>query len=142
MYVTDNVFISISKNKIRFDDFSVFSIRSDFGAVVSFLGLVRNLNEGREVLEIDYVVFDKLVYSILIKKCEDIVLKNSKSRIFIQFCSGKLSLRNINLFIAVSTINRKMAFLLCSELLDFIKVNAPIWKKEYYLDRSYKWLNS
>lgn len=142
MYNTDNIFINISKDKLKIDEISKFSFDENYGAIVSFFGFVRNVNNCKTVSKIDYVVFENLAYSILIDKCYIFSKSYNPCKIYICQYNGRLYVGEINLLIAISTVKRDFSFFLCSELLEFIKNKVPIWKKEHYVDGSSSWINS
>ncbi|HIH2763419.1 MAG TPA: molybdenum cofactor biosynthesis protein MoaE [Candidatus Azoamicus sp.] len=79
---------------------------------------------------------------MLKKYCISIKKNNNKTNIYINQFSGIAEVGKINLIIAIQSTNRKNAFLICHKLLEFIKNNAPIWKKETYIDGTSKWINA
>ena len=49
---------------------------------------------------------------------------------------GKVEIQGISLVIVVGSPHRAEAFLACSSIVDRIKQNVPIWKKEFFEDGS------
>ena len=132
--------IETTKTKINIDSIkNLFA--NDIGAIVSFFGIIRDTNNFKKVKSIDYLIFEELFISILEKKCIHLLNDNKKVKIYIIQYQGSLQVTEINSIISVASDNRKTAFYICRELVETLKYNTPIWKKEHYLDGSFKWLN-
>lgn len=136
----ENINIKIFNEKI-FIDFNNLLVSNNIGAVVSFIGVVRNNNNNKKVKSIFYEVFDDLMINCVKKKCL-YLLKNDKNIFFNVFQrKGMIYVGDINLILYIGSEHRKKSFLYCRLLLEFIKKNAPIWKKEFYLDNTFNWIN-
>lgn len=110
------------------------------GAVVSFVGRVRNLNEGRQVLSLQYEAFDELAVSE-----GESILGEALARfpILDARCvhrTGLLSLGEAAILVEVAAAHRQEAFRACEWIVDEVKARAPIWKKEFYTDAESQWL--
>lgn len=134
-----NIIIKISKEEITYN--TIKSMSTDIGAIVSFLGIIKDINNNKKVKHIQYSIFDRLFFSTLKKYCLSI-LKNKKNKIYINQYSGIAVVGKINLIILVQSKNRKSAFSICHKLLEFIKNNSPVWKKETYIDGTSTWINA
>ncbi|MEO1245111.1 MAG: molybdenum cofactor biosynthesis protein MoaE [Pseudomonadota bacterium] len=111
------------------------------GGYASFEGWVRNENEGREVLQLEYETHEPLV----IKEGERIIAE-AKERwplIGAEFVhrSGLLELGACAVWVGVAAKHRDEAFLACRYLIDDLKQRLPIWKKEHYVDGDSGWVN-
>ena len=136
-----NYFLSVSKAKLSLNVLK-FLYNDNAGAIVTFIGVVKKTNEEKIVNYINYSVFHDLTYALLKKQCL-ILLKNDLStRILIQQREGIVKVNEINLIIGVSSTHRFKAFSHTECLIEFIKSQTPVWKKEYYKDDTYSWLNS
>ncbi len=136
----NKITICISKKKISLNSLNFLYTR-DVGSVIFFIGIVREFNKGKRVSSISYSIFPKLMYSLLKKKCDFLLLATKIIKICILQYNGVLFPGDINLVVGVSTSHREKSFLYCSEIVEFIKKYAPIWKKEYYCDGSSEWIN-
>lgn len=111
------------------------------GAFVAFEGRVRNHNEGRQVLSLEYEAFDELAV------CEGLrVVYEAQQRFGILKCcavhrTGALAIGDIAVWVGVLTAHRAEAFEACRYIIDEIKHRLPIWKKEHYLDGTTQWVN-
>lgn len=134
------IVIKISKKEIihnKIDD-----IPHTTGAIVYFLGIIKDTNNNKKVKHIYYSIFDKLFFSILKKYCISILKNKTYMSIYINQYSGIANVGKINLIISVQSKDRKNAFSICHKLLEFIKNNSPVWKKETYIDGTSKWINA
>ncbi|HIH2763103.1 MAG TPA: molybdenum cofactor biosynthesis protein MoaE [Candidatus Azoamicus sp.] len=134
-----NIIIKISKTELKYN--IIQNTLNDVGAIVSFLGIIKNKNNNKQVQNIHYYIFDALFFSILKKYCISIIKNNNNTHIYINQYSGMLDVGKINLIILVQSKDRKNAFLICHKLLEFIKNNSPVWKKETYINGTSEWIN-
>lgn len=114
----------------------------EIGALVSFLGIVKKYNNDKEVENVNYSIFENLFYSILEKYCIKLVKRYKNIEVYINQYAGILTPGKINIIISVQSKNRKTAFILCHKLIEFVKNNVPIWKKETYIDGTSRWINA
>ncbi len=112
------------------------------GATVSFLGTIKKTNNNKNVKNILYIIFNDLFISIFKKKCIYLLNEKKESKIYIMQASGLLTVGSINSLIAVTAKTRLDAFYICRDLVETLKYNTPIWKKEFYTDGSFIWINA
>jgi len=107
------------------------------GAVVCFLGSVRDLKpeEGLEKLEIEY--YPKMAKKVLEGTAKKAFKKWSLSQCLIIHRFGKLDVNEQIVLIITQTKHRKEAFRANEFIIDFLKINAPFWKKEHTNKKSY-----
>ncbi len=111
------------------------------GACVEFEGWVRNHNEGRPVLALDYEAFAPLA-----EKEGERILAEAKTKFPIceAVCVhrvGSLAIGDLAVWVGVSSAHRGAAFDACRYIIDEAKARVPIWKKEHYADGSSDWVN-
>lgn len=109
------------------------------GASIIFLGTIKNINKEKKVKGIFYTIFKKLFITILKKKCIYLQKKYKNIQINITQYYGFLNIGEINLVVMVSSESRKPAFYICKDIVETIKYNVPIWKKEIYKDNTVSW---
>lgn len=100
------------------------------GAVVSFLGTVRDLNEGVAVSEMELEHYPGMTEKAL----QDIVVQ-AKQRwavidVLVLHRVGPLKPLEQIVLVAVAAAHRGEAFLACEFVIDYLKMEAPFWKKE------------
>jgi molybdopterin synthase catalytic subunit len=111
------------------------------GGYVAFEGAVRNHNEGRAVLRLEYEAFVPLA----LREGERI-LAAAQSRFGLErvCCAhrvGLLAVGDLAVWVGVGSAHRGEAFEACRYIIDHIKHSVPIWKKEYYTDGDSGWVN-
>ncbi|MBP6217587.1 MAG: molybdenum cofactor biosynthesis protein MoaE [Oligoflexales bacterium] len=125
--------IDTEKYKHRFEQDSC-------GASVSFLGQVRNTNDGQEVSALEYEIFEELA----VKEGLQIMMETREKFPILQAYAvhrhGLLQIQDCAVFIRVSSQHREDAFAACRYIIDQIKKRLPIWKKEYYTNLSAQWV--
>jgi molybdopterin/thiamine biosynthesis adenylyltransferase/molybdopterin synthase catalytic subunit len=110
------------------------------GGYVTFEGCVRNHNEGKPVLRLEYEAYGDLAVSegnkILAEAREMFGLLDAQ-------CihrTGMLEIGEKAVWIGVASPHRAEAFKACSYIIDELKKRVPIWKKEHYADGPYEWI--
>jgi molybdopterin synthase catalytic subunit len=104
--------------------------RKDTGAIVSFVGQVRDINDGDAVSQLTLEHYPGMTEKIL-----EAIISQAKSRwdIFdalIIHRVGSLKPTDQIVLVAVSGAHRGEAFKACEFVMDFLKTEAPFWKKE------------
>ncbi len=136
----NNYILDISNKKINLVDIYPDFIFKKNGAVVSFIGTIKKSSFG-ELNKIYYDIFFELAFFLLKKKLDYLTNKYG-CNIYLRQYFGYLLLGDINIVIVVSSSTRSVSFDVCRSLLEYIKAIIPIWKKEFYSDNTYKWVNT
>jgi molybdopterin synthase catalytic subunit len=106
------------------------------GAVVTFVGTVRDNAEGKRVLYLEYEVYPEMAEKKLTEICTEIHNRWKINDIGIVHRTGRLEIGEAAVVIAVGSAHRLEAFQACQYAIDRIKEIVPIWKKEFYEDSS------
>jgi molybdopterin synthase catalytic subunit len=109
------------------------------GAVVLFLGTVRDFSEGKDVVALDYDA-----YASMAKKKLGELAAEAKSRwplqaVCVRHRTGRLELGDIAVAIVTASAHRAEAFAAAQWMMDTIKQLAPIWKRENWADGTSEW---
>jgi molybdopterin synthase catalytic subunit len=111
------------------------------GALASFLGLVRNHQDGRRVVGLDYSAYGPMAEAV----SQEIALE-AEARwdvsVALQHRIGKLAVGDTAVAVVAASAHRDEAFLACRYVIEEVKRRVPIWKKEYYADGSVVWVGS
>lgn len=102
------------------------------GAVILFLGIVRDRNLGRSVSKIDYSMHPKMARAQLLKIVRHAIRKYKLIRVCVSHRVGVLKLGEVSVAIAVSSVHRKQAFDGARFIIERLKEDVPIWKKEFF----------
>ena len=119
-----------------------FLNQSKFGAIIYFVGTVRDLNENKSVTGITYDTKDSIVIRSFKEIYEDADNKlNIKVKaVFIEHVKGYVGLKEKSIIIGVACKHRDQAFVLSRYIIEEIKNRSPIWKKEHYKNEKSEWL--
>jgi molybdopterin synthase catalytic subunit len=114
---------------------------SGHGACNVFTGTVRSRNHGREVRRVAYDAFVPLAETVM-REIADAALTRAggEGSVFIRHRIGSLPVGEISVIIVAHTPHRAEAFAVCREVIEEIKVRAPVWKQETYTDGKTGWL--
>ena len=111
------------------------------GAVSNFIGYVKNNNKNKKVSSIYLDVYVKMAK----KKLEEIIKKTKKKWKIIDCLIihryGKLTVGEKIVMVVVISEHRKDSFSSCKFIMNFLKKEAPFWKKEIYYKKS-AWLKN
>lgn len=107
------------------------------GAVVTFLGVVRDHNEGRPVTLLEYEAYGSMAEAELARIEDEITRELEGARVFATHRVGALRVGDAAVVCAASAAHRGEAFRACRELIDRIKGRLPIWKREHGPDGPY-----
>ena len=113
----------------------------DVGAVSTFLGYVRNTNNDKKVSSINLEVYPAMAE----KSLEEIIEKANKkwnlSDALVIHRYGKLNIGEKIVLVATFSKHRHDSMQACEFIMDYLKKDAPFWKKENY-DDGYTWLKN
>ncbi len=102
------------------------------GGVVTFLGTTRNETDGRRVLHLEYEAYEDMAEKMLTRIAQEIRERWGITDISIAHRFGRLEIGEVSLVVAVASPHRSEAFAACQYVVDRIKQNVPIWKKEVF----------
>lgn len=118
------------------------SVRSTAsGAVVLFLGTVRELTGGRRTVALDYETYPEMAEVQLAELEAEARSRWNIDQVGIIHRLGHLELGEISVAVAVSCPHRQQAFEAGKFLIDELKHRIPIWKKENWEDGSTEWVH-
>jgi len=113
----------------------------DCGGHATFMGQVRNDElEGKNVKAIEYSAYDDMVE----KEAKRIISVTKAAysdvrKIEILHAVGEVKSGEFSLFVLVAAGHRDQAFRACRHIVEMIKINYPVWKKEVFEDDSHQW---
>ena len=134
--------IDASKEKIDILKAEEFLSSSNFGALIYFVGTVRDLNENKKVTGITYDSRDSMVLKSFeeIYKDAELKLKIKDKAVFIEHVKGYVAIKEKSIIIGVGCKHRNEAYSLSRFIIEEIKKRTPIWKKEHYANEESEWL--
>lgn len=118
------------------------SVRSNqSGAVVLFLGTVREMTAGRQTTALDYEGYPQMAVAKMTEIENEATSRWPINKVAIIHRLGHLELGDISVAVAVSCPHRNQAFEAGRFLIDELKVRVPIWKKENWADGTTEWVH-
>lgn len=114
---------------------------AESGAVLTFLGVVRNQNLGRPVVALDYDCAPELARSALHSIAEEAFRRWDIRSLTLCHAYGRIAIGEPSVFIAVGTPKRAAAYEASRWLIETVKQRVPIWKCELYADGHQAWLD-
>ncbi|GLT17575.1 molybdopterin guanine dinucleotide biosynthesis protein MoaE [Vibrio zhanjiangensis] len=121
---------------VQFEDFSVeteyqiLARSSKVGAVVTFVGKVRDMNLDESVTGLSLEHYPGMTEKILEQICRQAEQRWDLSQIRVIHRVGDLEVGDQIVFVGVTSVHRKEAFEACEFIMDLLKTKAPFWKKE------------
>lgn len=100
------------------------------GAVVSFLGITREYDDGKEIYRLEFDAWQEKLGSVLYGLAEEVIIKFGVKKVAMSHRTGSVKAGENIVSIHVASPHRKEAFRACEWLIDELKIQAPIWKKE------------
>ncbi|AHD20453.1 MULTISPECIES: molybdenum cofactor biosynthesis protein MoaE [Rhodococcus] len=111
---------------------------AEHGAVVLFTGVVRNHDGGQSVTALQYQAHPD-AETFLRRCCEDVAAKSGLPVAAVHRV-GDLTIGDLALVAAVAAPHRAEAFATCAELVERIKAEVPIWKRQHFTEGASEWV--
>jgi len=128
------------KSNFIADSIEKHSKKTNIGAHDIFLGQVRaDVIENKIVQAIEYSAYEEMAEDTFYEIREAMFKKYDLICMHIYHSLGKVKAGEISLFVFVSAKHRKDAFDACSEIVEKIKINVPVFGKEVFEDESFVW---
>jgi len=102
------------------------------GAVVTFAGLVRDHNQGRQVQFLEYEAYEPLAIRALQRIVDEARDLWPGARIAVHHRLGRLEIGEASIVIAAASAHRADAFAACRYTIERVKQIVPIWKREHF----------
>lgn len=116
--------------------------KTHIGGHAIFLGQVRaDEKEGKVVEKIMYSAYEEMANNEIAKIREEAFSKRKLSCLHIYHSIGDVVKGDISLFVLVSSEHRKESIEAMTEIVEKIKYDVPIWKKEIMVDKSSQWVD-
>lgn len=135
------VHAEIVREPIRMDDLSSKVSSADCGAALTFAGSVRaDVENNRRVRRITYEGYEPMAGNIL-RQIADTAARRFGARVAAEHRLGTLNVGEISIGIAVACPHRADGFAALREIIEEVKKNLPVWKKEEFSDGAAEWVH-
>ena len=115
--------------------------RADCGAVVTFLGTVRDWTGERVTVALDYEAYPQMAEKKMVEIEAETRARWPVGELVLVHRLGHLEVGDVSVAVAVSCPHRGDAFDACRYAIDRLKELVPIWKKENWADGSTEWVH-
>ncbi|PJZ70069.1 molybdopterin converting factor [Leptospira perolatii] len=109
------------------------------GAYLVFTGIVRNVNEGKKVAFLEYEAFPEMAEKMIREILEEAKSKWDLLYADCQHRLGKLEIGELAVVVTTGSLHRDECYASNRYIIDRVKHEVPIWKKETYTDGSTAW---
>lgn len=111
------------------------------GGYACFEGWVRDHNEGRAVVRLEYEAFEALANKEGARIVQEAIARYGVLAAACVHRIGSLQIGDLAVWVGASSPHRGEAFDACRYIIDEVKHRVPIWKKEHYVDGISNWVN-
>ncbi len=115
--------------------------RPECGAVLTFLGTVRDLTDGRATTALDYEAYPGMAEKKMAEIEQEVRARWPVGDVVLVHRVGRLDVGEVSVAVAVSCPHRGQAFEACRHAIDRLKELVPIWKKENWADGTTEWVH-
>ena len=110
------------------------------GAALLFVGTVREVNDGRPVMGIEYSAYAPMAERELQAIVHEAAERFGTEDIVVEHRLGRLGLKDASVVIAVAHPHRGEAYEASRYIIEQLKRRVPIWKREEYVDGTREWV--
>ena len=124
--------LSIAREPLQLEALADAVSDEAHGAVVSFVGIVRNHNAGRRVRYLEYEAYEPLALKVLQQIADEALARWPGVQLAIHHRVGRLEIGEASVAIAAASAHRADAFAASRYAIERVKQIAPIWKHEFF----------
>jgi molybdopterin synthase catalytic subunit len=129
--------VALKAEPLSVDDAVAHVKHRGAGAVCVFLGMVRDHNDGRPVVKLEYEAYPAMAVAEMQRIVTELESENPGVRLAVLHRTGALEVGDVAVVCAASAPHRGEAYSACRALIDRVKERAPIWKREHGPDGAY-----
>ena len=133
-----NDLVKITDKEILIENFNLKKTKYN-GSELTFLGISRDINDGKKVESLFYECFEEMAIKEIEKIINKLKIKYLIDYFIVVHRIGSVPPGETSLLVSVASEHRKQSLDCMTAFLDLFKEKVPIWKKEIYIDDS-KWL--
>lgn len=111
------------------------------GGVVTFTGVVRDHDDGRQVDHLAYTAHPSAPKA-LAEVAAEVAARDEVIALAVLHRVGRLDIGDAAVVMAVSAAHRGAAFAACARLIDELKARVPIWKEQTFSDGTTQWVGT
>ena len=123
--------VDVRENPLSIDEAVAHVATPSAGGIALFVGVVRNVNDGRDVTKLEYQAYPSMARAEIARIATEIEAEFAGATVSALHRVGSLAVAEIAVVCAASAPHRDEAFRACRALIDRIKARVPIWKREH-----------
>ena len=109
------------------------------GGIDIFVGTTRNISQGKRVALLEYEAYEPMAIQIMENLEREARERWPLLKVALIHRLGRVPVGEASVVVAVSSAHRKEAFEACRFLIDTLKRDVPIWKREHFEDGTVEW---
>ena len=109
------------------------------GGIVLFSGEVRNINKGRAVDYLEYEAYETMAEMKISAIVDYAILHWELNNALCIHRLGRLKISDCAVLVVTASMHRAQAYEANRYIIDMVKMEVPIWKKEYFTDGTQEW---
>ncbi len=141
MIRTDRLWVQVQTETIAVQAVLDFVTAANCGAVNCFIGTVRDHIDGRTVSSMEYEGYAEMAEREMERICRLAGDRWAIHRLCVHHRLGHLQLTEASIVVAVSAPHRRDVFETAQFIMDAVKKDVPIWKREHFADGQVQWQN-
>ena len=110
------------------------------GAIVVFAGTTRQWTRGRETVHLEYESYEAMALKVMEELLDAAALNWPIHKACLIHRLGVVPITEASVLVGVSTAHRQDAYEASRHLIDTLKVQIPIWKREHWADGGSEWI--
>jgi molybdopterin synthase catalytic subunit len=116
------------------------ALSPDDGAALLFWGVVRNVNDGRAVSQLEYTAYEAMAEREMLRIADEARERWGTGDIHVVHRIGTLGIGEASVAIAVASPHRGEAYEASRYVIEQLKERVPVWKREGYVDGDREWV--
>jgi molybdopterin synthase catalytic subunit len=123
--------VGLGSDALSLDRVVTAVARAGAGAIATFVGCVRDENDGRPVTLLEYEAYEAMARTEMARIRDEIEAELPGVRVAVHHRVGALTVGDVAVVCAASAAHRGEAFKACRLMIDRVKARVPIWKREH-----------
>jgi len=132
-----DLFVALRTEPLSIDEVLAYVRHDGAGAVCFFLGDVRDANDGRAVVKLEYEAYAPMAIAEMKRIANELASEIAGVRLAVVHRVGALDVGETAVICAASAPHRDEAYRACRALIDRVKARVPIWKREHGPEGAY-----
>jgi molybdopterin synthase catalytic subunit len=134
--------VELTELTIELSEYEALVAHEAAGAVVGFAGVVRDHDNGRAVIRLEYSAHPSAQQTLADVAAEIAADCHGVRAVAVGHRIGTLQVGDAALVAAVAADHRAAAFQTCALLVDTVKARLPVWKHQFFADGADEWVGS